>query len=164
MIESRCGILCSECAYREGDMELIVKRYDELTLEELYEILKVRQEVFVIDQNCVFQDLDGLDQYALHIFLCDDSGIQAYLRLIEAGKSYEEVTIGRVLSKKRRCGLGTKIMLAGIEEAKDRMNATKIKIAAQSHAKTFYENMGFQQSSEEFMEEGIPHIEMILDI
>lgn len=147
-------------------MELVIKKYQELTLDELYEILKIRSEVFVVEQNCVYQDVDDLDQYAIHIYLRDEDGIQAYLRVIEAGRAHEEVAIGRVLvhPRKRRYGLATKILLAGIEEAKNQMNAGKIKIEAQTYAKSLYENIGFKQCSDEFLEDGIPHIEMILNL
>ena len=145
-------------------MELVIKKYQELTLDELYEILKVRAEVFVVEQHCVYQDMDDFDQCAVHVFLRDDDGIQAYLRVIEPGKAGEDAAIGRVLSKKRRCGLGTEIVYAGIEAAKSRMHASKIRIAAQTYVRSLYENIAFKQSSEEFMEDGIPHIEMILSI
>ena len=135
-------------------MELVIKKYQELTSDELYEILKVRAEVFVVEQHCVYQDMDNLDQCAVHIYLRDDDGIQAG----------EDVVIGRVLSKKRRCGLGTEIVSAGIEVAKSRMHASKIRIAAQTYVRSLYENIGFKQSSEEFMEDDIPHIEMILSM
>ena len=108
--------------------------------------------------------MDNLDQCAVQIYLRDDGGIQAYLRVIEPGKAGEDVVIGRVLSKKRRCGLGAEIVSAGIEVAKSRMHASKIRIAAQTYVRSLYENIGFKQSSEEFMEDGIPHIEMILSI
>ena len=108
--------------------------------------------------------MDNLDQCAVHIYLRDDDGIQAYLRVIEPGKAGEDVVIGRVLSKKRRCGLGTEIVSAGIEVAKSRMHASKIRIAAQTYVRSLYENIGFKQSSEEFMEDDIPHIEMILSM
>lgn len=145
-------------------MELIIKKYQELTLDELYEILKIRADVFVVEQNCVYQDMDDFDKCAIHVYLRDENGIQAYLRVIEPGKMGEEAIIGRVLSKKRRCGFGTKIVLAGIEVAKLRMHASKIRIAAQTYARSLYEKVGFIQNSEEFMEDGIPHIEMLLSI
>lgn len=147
-------------------MELVIKKYNELTLNELYGILRIRSEVFVVEQNCVYQDVDDLDQDSIHIYLRDEEGMQAYLRVIEAGKAQTEVAIGRVLvhPRKRRCGLATKILLAGIEVAKNHMNAAKIKIEAQTYAKSLYENVGFKQCSDEFLEDGIPHIEMILDM
>lgn len=145
-------------------MELIVKRFEELSLEELYKIIQARVAVFVVEQNCVYQEIDNKDPYAYHVFLKDDTGIAAYLRVIDKGISFEEVSIGRVLTVKRGCGLGNTILTEGIKVAKERMNAGKIKIGAQSYAKGFYEKAGFQQVSEEFLEDGIPHIQMILEV
>ena len=144
-------------------MESAVKTFNELTLEELYEILKVRAEVFVVEQNCAYQDLDELDKFVLHVYIRDESGIQAYLRVIEAGRAYDETAIGRVLSKKRRCGLGTEIVRLGISAAKERMGAEKIRIAAHVYARGLYEKLGFRQCGGEFLEDGIPHIEMLLE-
>lgn len=144
-------------------MDLIVKRFEELSTEELYKILQVRVSVFVVEQNCAYQEIDDKDRYAYHVFIKDDTGIMAYLRVIDKGVSFEEVSIGRVLTLKRGCGLGNKILLEGIKIAKERMNADKIRIEAQSYAKIFYEIAGFKQVSEEFLEDGIPHIQMILE-
>lgn len=145
-------------------MELIVKRFEELSLEELYKIIQARVAVFVVEQNCVYQEIDDKDPYAYHVFLKDDTGIAAYLRVIDKGISFEGVSIGRVLTVKRGCGLGNTILTEGIKVAKERMKAGKIKIEAQSYAKGFYEKAGFQQVSEEFLEDGIPHIQMILEV
>lgn len=145
-------------------MELVIKKFDELTIYELYEILKLRTDVFVVEQNCPYPEVDNKDQFAYHVYLKDDEGIQAYLRVLEAGISYEDVSIGRVISKQRRTGLGTTLIKAGIDVAKNKYNASQIKIEAQTYAKPFYENVGFVQSSEEFLEDGIPHIEMILSL
>lgn len=145
-------------------MELVVKPFDELSLEELYEILKVRAEVFVVEQNCAYQDLDDKDKYSYHVFLKDETGIQAYLRVVDKGVSYEEVSLGRVLTVKRGCGLGKRIVLEGIKIAKEKMNADRIKIGAQTYAKGFYEKVGFKQVSEEYLEDGIPHIKMLLEL
>lgn len=144
-------------------MDLVVKRFGELSLEELYEILQVRVAVFVVEQNCAYQEIDDKDLYSYHVFLKDDTGIKAYLRVIDKGVSFEEVSIGRVLTLKRKCGLGNRILSEGIKVAKERMNANKIKIEAQSYAKEFYEKAGFKQVSEEFLEDGIPHIQMVLE-
>lgn len=143
-------------------MDLIVKQFGELSVEELYEILQIRVKVFVVEQNCAYQEIDDKDQYSYHVFLKDDTGIKAYLRVVNKGVSFEEVSIGRVLTLKRGCGLGYRILLEGIKIAKERMNADKIKIEAQSYAKEFYEKAGFKQVSEEFLEDGIPHILMVL--
>ena len=144
-------------------MDLVVKRFGELSLEELYEILQIRVAVFVVEQNCAYQEIDDKDQYSYHVFLKDDTGIKAYLRVIDKGISFDEVSIGRVLTLKRKCGLGNRILLEGIKVAKERMNANKIKIEAQSYAKEFYEKAGFNQVSEEFLEDGTPHIQMVLE-
>lgn len=144
-------------------MDLVVKRFGELSLEELYEILQIRVAVFVMEQNCAYQEIDGKDQYSYHVFLKDNTGIKAYLRVIDKGISFDEVSIGRVLTLKRKCGLGNRILLEGIKVARERMNANRIKIEAQSYAKGFYEKAGFKQVSEEFLEDGIPHIQMVLE-
>jgi len=148
----------------ELKMDLVVKRFEELTLNELYEILKARAEVFVVEQNCPYQDLDEKDKRAYHVYLKDESGIQAYLRVVDKGVSFEEVSIGRVLTVKRGFGLGKELMLAGIKVAKEKLRADKIRIGAQSYAKGFYEEVGFKQVSDEFMLDGIPHIEMLLEL
>lgn len=144
-------------------MELIVKRFEELTVEELYEILKIRVSVFVVEQNCLYQEIDDRDKQSFHVYLKDDDGIQAYLRVVDKGVSFDEVSIGRVIAVKRRCGLGSKILSEGIKVAKDKLKAATIKIEAQSYAKGLYEKQGFSQVSEEFLEDGIPHVLMILD-
>lgn len=144
-------------------MDLVVKRFEELSPDELYEILRIRVAVFVVEQNCAYQEIDGKDPHAYHVFLKDEAGIQAYLRVLDRGISFEEVSIGRVLTRKRKSGLGKRILLEGIKVAGEKLNADKIKIEAQSYAKGFYEKAGFHQVSEEFLEDGIPHIHMVLE-
>ena len=145
-------------------MELHVKHYDELTKEELYDIIKVRLDVFVVEQQCTYQDIDGKDKGAYHVWLSDDDGIVAYLRVLDRGVVFDDVALGRVLSTKRRCGLGTRIVKEGIRVAKEKFGADKITIEAQVYARKFYENVGFKQVSEEFLEDGIPHMLMTLEI
>lgn len=144
-------------------MELIVKRFEELTADELYEILKIRVSVFVVEQNCPYQEIDDRDKQSFHVYLRDNDGIQAYLRVVNKGVSFDEVSIGRVIAVKRRCGLGSKILSEGIKVTEDRLKATTIKIEAQTYAKGLYEKQGFRQISEEFLEDGIPHVLMMLD-
>ena len=144
-------------------MEIVVKHFYELTLDELYEILKARAEVFVVEQNCAYQDLDEVDKEAYHVYLREEGKIVAYLRVLDKEKRYDEVSLGRVITIKRRCGYGTQVMKAGIEVAREKFGAKKIKIGAQLQAKPFYEQVGFRQISDEYMEEGIPHVYMILD-
>lgn len=143
-------------------MELIVKYFEELTVHELYEILRLRVSVFVVEQQCPYQEIDGLDQRSIHVFMTDAGKIQAYLRVVDRGVA-GEAWLGRVIAVKRRCGLGSRIMNAGIEIAKDRLHAQMIRVEAQTYAKPFYESLGFRQASEAFLEDGIPHIEMKLD-
>jgi ElaA protein len=144
-------------------METVIKKFNELTLDELYQILRLRAEVFIVEQNCVYQDVDNVDLNAYHAYLKDESGIVAYLRVIDKGERLDEVSLGRVISLKRRQGLGTRIMKVGIEVAKEQFNAKRIKIGAQAYAKPFYEGLGFKQISDEYMEDGIPHIYMIYE-
>lgn len=145
-------------------MELIVKRFDGLTADELYDILALRSAVFVVEQRCPYLDIDGADRRAIHVFFRDADGIQAYLRVLEAGVVSEEVSIGRVVAARRRCGVGSRLLDAGIAAARERLDARRIRIEAQSYAKPFYEARGFKQVSEEFLEDGIPHMVMLLDI
>ncbi len=144
-------------------MEFIIKRFEELTLYELYEILKVRISVFVVEQECPYQEVDEKDKNAYHVFIKDNEVIKAYLRVLDKGISFDEVSIGRVLTTERGIGLGDKILEKGIEVAKEKMNADKIRIEAQCYAKGFYERFGYEQVSDEFLEDGIPHIEMLLE-
>ena len=145
-------------------MQTVVKNFDELTNYELYEILKLRSEIFVVEQNCVYLDLDGVDLNAYHVYLKDGDEIVAYLRVIDKGLRLEEVSLGRVISKYRRKGIGTKIMLEGIKVAKEKFNAKKIKIGAQAYAVPFYESVGFKVlPNGEYMEDGIPHVYMLFE-
>ena len=143
-------------------MEIVVKQFYELTLDELYEILRARAEVFVVEQNCVYQDVDNVDKEAYHVYLREEGEIVAYLRVVDKDKRLDEVSLGRVITLKRRQGYGSKVMKVGIEVARERFGAKKIKIGAQAWAKPFYEQVGFRQISGEYMEDGIPHIYMIL--
>ena len=143
-------------------MELCVKRFDQLTLDELYDIMELRVAVFVVEQTCPYPEIDGRDKGAYHVFLRDEGGIQAYLRVLDRGVSFPEVSIGRVIAVKRRQGLGTEILRAGIRTAVEKFGADAIRIEAQTYARSLYEKQGFRQVSEEFLEDGIPHIQMLL--
>ena len=139
-------------------MELVSKSFDDLTTRELYEILKARSAIFVVEQNCVYQDIDGLDPESLHVFFEDDGRITAYLRAFI--KEPGVVQMGRVLTVDRGIGLGGKLLEAGIEEIRARFHPAKIYIEAQSYAFGFYAREGFRVTSEEFLEDGIPHVKM----
>ena len=145
-------------------MELHIKKFDELTVHELYDILEVRNSVFVVEQTCPFHEVDGCDKEAYHIFLTDKDGIQAYLRVMDRGVSLKEVAIGRVLSMKRHCGLATKVLEAGIRVAKEKFHADKIALHAEAYARSLYEKIGFYQTGEKFLEDNIPFIPMQLDL
>ena len=144
-------------------MKLCVKQFSELTNEELYQLLRLRVSVFVVEQNCPYMELDNHDQAALHVWFEDREGIQAYLRILEAGTVSDYVTIGRVISVRRRCGMGSRLLSEGIRIAKEAFGAEKIYVEAQEYAKRMYEKQGFRQISDEFLEDGIPHVKMLLD-
>ena len=141
-------------------MHFVSKCFDDLTTEVLYEILKARSAVFVVEQNCVYQDIDGMDPASLHVFFEDDGRIAAYLRAFV--KEPGVVQMGRVLTVDRGCGLGGKLLRTGIEEIRARFHPVRIYIEAQSYAIGFYAREGFRVTSEEFLEDGIPHVKMEL--
>ena len=145
-------------------MRLIRKRFHELTTEELYQILKLRAAVFVVEQNCPYQDPDDADQAAIHVWLENEEGIRAYLRVMDRGVESEYVSIGRVVAADRRCGLGSRILREGILAAKDYFRADQVYLEAQTYARGLYDRQGFRQISEEFLLDGIPHIKMLLDV
>lgn len=144
-------------------MEIIIKRFRDLSARELYEILRARSQVFVIEQNCLYQDVDGKDYNAHHLFMLDDDRVVGYLRILDRGISYVEVSIGRVMvdSQYRGNGLAGNIMKSAIDFIEHSMNERKIRISAQSYLTDFYENLGFEIESEEYLEDSIPHIEML---
>lgn len=143
-------------------MQLISKYFDQLNTSELYEILSVRSEIFVVEQNCVYQDIDGKDQESIHIYIEENGKILAYLRAFK--RADDVVQMGRVLTRNHGLGLGGKILHDGIVVIEQEMNPSQIYIEAQTYAIGFYEREGFAVSSEEFLEDGIPHVEMLLDI
>ena len=142
------------------EMILHKKTFRQLTTDELYELLRVRSEVFVVEHNCVYQDLDGDDQQAIHLWLTLGDKIVALARVCPAGTYMTEISIGRVITTIRGKGYGKQIMLHAIDAAKEYFGATLIDIEAQEYAKGFYESVGFKQSSDTFMLDGIPHIKM----
>ena len=144
-------------------MTLRIKQFNELTTEELYAILKLRVSVFVVEQNCPYMELDDRDQEALHVWLEDDDGIEAYLRILDRGIENEHVAIGRVIAVKRRSGLGSRILSEGIRAAREVFRADSIYLEAQTYAIGLYEKQGFRQISDEFLLDGIPHVKMILE-
>ena len=140
------------------------KSFQELTVDELYELLRVRSEVFVVELDCIYQDMDGDDQKAIHLWLTLGGKVVALARVCPAGVHMKEISIGRVITTERGKGYGKQIMLYAIDAAIKHFYATRIGIEAQKYAKGFYESVGFKQSSETFMLDGIPHIRMTLKI
>lgn len=141
-----------------------LKGFQELTNQELYEILKLRSEVFVVEQNCVFQDMDDKDQKCYHVMVYSDDHLVAYSRLVPAGLSYEEVAIGRVITsaKARGKGLGKMVMELSIGYCRKVFGLGAIRIGAQTYALGFYSSLGFAAEGETYDEDGIEHIEMVL--
>jgi len=142
----------------------ILKKFDQLSLAELYAIMQLRNEVFVVEQNCVYQDADNKDHKSHHFMGWEGSTLVAYTRLLPQGVSYTEASIGRVLSapKYRGLGVGKELMQRSIDNTYKLFNCNTIKIGAQLYLKKFYESLGFVQCSSEYLEDNIPHIEMLL--
>ncbi len=140
------------------------KKFDNLTPNELYSVLQLRNEVFVVEQNCVFQDADNKDQDSHHLMGWDNEALVAYARIVPLGIAYDSFpSIGRVVTspKLRRSGIGKILMQQSIEHLQKLLGESSIKLGAQLYLKNFYESFGFVQSSEVYMEDGIPHIEMV---
>ena len=135
-----------------------------MSAEELFEIYKLRVSVFVVEQNCPYQEVDDADRSAYHLWLKDENGIEAYARVLPPGVTFPTAAIGRVIAVKRRCGLGGKIVEAAVNAARENFRADKITIEAQAYARSLYEKCGFRQTSGEFLEDGIPHIQMQLEL
>lgn len=143
-------------------MNFEFKHFTELTTDELHDILQLRAEIFVVEQDCVYNDLDGLDKEAVHQFFKKEGKIVAYSRLLKPGKRFPDFSIGRLIvaESERGTGLGIQLM----EEAKEfilkEWQAKRIKISAQKYLRKFYENLGFVVVTEEYLEDNIPHYGM----
>ena len=144
-------------------MEFLVKKFDELTIDQLYAIFQLRSEVFVVEQDCVYQDLDFKDQKALHVLGIKNNIIIAYTRIFKPGDYFKEASIGRVVvaQNERQHKYGYDIMEASIKAVGDYLNTASIKISAQCYLKKFYNNLGFKEVDDEYLEDGIPHVAMI---
>jgi ElaA protein len=142
------------------------KHFNELTLRELYAILQLRSEVFVVEQNCVFLDADDKDQVSYHIMVWQNELLAGYTRLVPAGVAYAETSIGRVVTspKMRNSGIGRTLMQFSIQTTYDLYGKTTITIGAQLYLRKFYESLGFIQCSDVYLEDGIEHIKMFLPV
>lgn len=143
-------------------MEFFSKAFSELSLTELYEIIKSRSEIFLLEQNIICQDLDDKDYESLHCFFFDGKRVRGYLRAF--CKEENVVTIGRVLTLEHKKGLGSELMKRSIEEIKKHFSCRIIRVHAQKQAVEFYKKAGFHVVSDEFLEEGIVHVTMEMKI
>ena len=144
----------------------ITKKFSELDTEDLYQILRLRSEVFVVEQDCVYQDIDNKDQNAIHLYYKENDHIVAYTRIFKAGYYYENPSIGRVVVSKKNRGndLGKKIMIDSMEYIKQNIKGEKIELSAQKYLDKFYKDLGFYKIGEDYLEDGIPHQRMIFDL
>ncbi|MGJ0908942.1 GNAT family N-acetyltransferase [Clostridium botulinum] len=144
-------------------MNFKIKKFNELSVEEIYEILKIRNEVFIVEQECPYEDCDGKDKNAYHLFYMGEGKVIFYLRILEKGLSYDEISIGRVLVDKdyRGKGLARKSILQAIDFIQNNLKENSIRISAQHYLMDFYKSFGFKPVSEVYLEDNIPHIEML---
>ena len=144
-------------------MTIEIKAFNELNLNSLYEVLQLRAEVFVVEQNCPYQDVDGKDQKAMHILGYHKEQLVAYTRVFEPGYYFDNASIGRVVVKEnaRQYGFGKDIMKASIAFIEDTLDLSTIELSAQTYLKKFYNDLGFQEIGEGYLEDNIPHIRMI---
>lgn len=145
------------------ELTTVVKSFNELSLNELYMILRLRNEVFVVEQNCPYQDADNKDLKCHHLMLLSNDELMAYARLVPPGLSFPQMSIGRVITnpKARGTGLGRKLMDIAIAQCYKIFGEGSIQIGAQAHLINFYGSLGFKQVSDVYDEDGIPHIDMI---
>ena len=148
-------------------MKIYTKKFNQLSVEEIYGILKLRSEVFVVEQNCVYQDLDGKDELAIHLFYKYENEIIAYTRIFEKGSYYKEnPSIGRVVVRKNERGKdhGKSIMKDAVLYIKNNYNNKSIELSAQKYLDKFYKELGFYAKGKEYLEDGIPHQRMFFDL
>lgn len=143
-------------------LQIKIKTFNQLTLTTLYDLLQLRSEVFVVEQDCVYQDIDGKDKKALHVLGYKEEKLVAYTRLFKAGDYFEEASVGRVVvsENERKHKYGNDIMKASITAINSYYNTNTILISAQTYLKRFYNSLGFFEIGEEYLEDGIPHIKM----
>ena len=144
-------------------MIFTIKRFNELSTHELYAVLQLRAEVFVVEQDCVYQDLDNKDLDAYHVLGVLDTKIVAYARIFKPGDYFLESSIGRIVVKKefRKFQFGYQLVVNSIQFIENNLQQNKILISAQSYLSKFYNSLGFTQVGEEYLEDGIPHIKML---
>ena len=147
-------------------MKIVVKRFNELSVEEIYQILKVRADVFIIEQKCIYKDIDGKDEKAMHVMGKNNNEIIAYTRILDSGDCYDFPSISRVVVKKKNRGeeRGKEIMKETIKYIVEELKQKTIVLAAQKYLEKFYRELGFIGEGEEYLEDEIPHQKMILKL
>ena len=145
-------------------MQFVAKNFDELTTAELYEILRSRCEVFLLEQHIVCQDMDGIDYKSRHYFFWENGRVVACLRAYFTDEENRTVKIGRVLTIRHGCGAGRELVSLAFDDIRMTMGGRKITVSAQKQAVGFYEKMGFKPTSGEFLEEGVVHVDMALEL
>lgn len=140
-----------------------IKPFAELTVDELYRILQARCAVFIVEQSCPYLDADGLDTDSIHLFAEEDNELAAYCRITPKGTRFPEMSIGRVITpaRYRGTGLGRELMARSIRYVTKELGEPAIRISGQSYLRRFYESFGFTVCSEEYLEDGIPHLELL---
>ena len=144
-----------------------VKSFQELSLEEFHDIIALRIQIFIIEQNCPYQEVDGKDKLAHHLFFKNETDeIIAITRILPQGISYEEVAIGRVVVHEdyRGTGLGNQLMSDSMKFVRDKYGEVPVRLSAQKHLENYYGNHGFKSTGKEYLEDGIPHVEMLYNI
>lgn len=143
-------------------MKIEIKRFKELSLLDLYKFLSLRNKVFIVEQNCVYQDLDGCDEEAIHVMLYENDDLLAYARIFDKGIKYKTASIGRVVvsPEKRNLNLGHVLVNAAIQAIHENFETEEITISAQEHLQKFYAAHGFVTTSEMYLEDDIPHVQM----
>ncbi|MDY2586222.1 GNAT family N-acetyltransferase [Winogradskyella aquimaris] len=146
-------------------LDIQTKTFEQLNTKELYDLLQLRSEVFVVEQDCVYQDIDGKDQKAFHVLGYKNQNLVAYTRIFKPGDYFKEASIGRVVVKEtqRQYGYGYDIMNVSVEAIQKHFKTSHIRISAQTYLKRFYNNLGFKEVGEEYLEDGIPHVNMLLE-
>lgn len=140
-----------------------IKSFDELTVPEFHEIIKARIDVFVVEQNCPYHDLDGYDEKAIHLWAEKDNMVLAYCRIFDKGIKYNETSIGRVLTSEKGRGknLGKQLIQYAVETIENRFKTSEVRISAQDYLLRFYSYFGFEDTGKKYLEDNIPHTEML---
>ena len=145
-------------------MNIIIKHFEELSIQEIHAIYQLRVSVFVVEQNCPYQEIEDIDPISYHAYLKHQDKLLAYIRIIPPGIKFDDASIGRVISTQRRKGYGSLLMREGIKFIQDNFATSSITIEAQQYAINFYQQLGFEAISKPFLEDDIPHVKMRLTL